>query len=107
MSEVLDRIRARHAKKPDIAISIPEWDLQAFIRPLSAGKMAALRASGNTAHIAAQTIIHGLVDAEGKQIFKDDAETAAEILKERHKLIDRIAAEIVMEGDLQSRAKNY
>lgn len=106
MSGVLDRIKARHAAKPEIAISIPEWGLEAFIRPLSAGKMLSLRKSGDQAHIAAQTIIHGLVDENGNQLFKDDAETVATLLKERHRLIDRLAAEIVMEGDLRGAAKN-
>ena len=106
MSDILDRIKARHAAKPEIPISIPEWELDAFIRPLSAGKMLSLRKSGDQAHIAAQTIIHGLVDADGNRIFKDDAETVAALLNERNRVIDRVAAQIVMEGDLRTDAKN-
>lgn len=106
MTDILDRIKARHAAKPDITIAIPEWGLDAFIRPLSAGKMLSLRKSGDQAHIAAQTIIHGLVDKDGKQIFRDDADTVATLLNERNRLIDRVAAQIVMEGDLRGEAKN-
>lgn len=106
MSAILERIRARHAAKPDIPISIPEWEVDAFIRPLSAGKMLSLRKSGDQSHIAAQTIIHGLVDKDGKPLFEDDAETQAAILGERNRLIDRLAAAIVMEGDTRDAAKN-
>lgn len=106
MSDILERIKARHAAKPDIPISVPEWELEAFIRPLSAGKVMSLRKLNDQAHVAAQTIIHGLVDKAGNPIFKDDADTQAALVGERWLLIDRIAAAIMLEGNTRDLAKN-
>lgn len=94
MSNVLDRIRARREGRPSIPLEVPEWELKAFIRPLSAGKMASLQKQGNPAIMAAQVIIHGVVDESGKPIFKDDAETLAALTGEEYDLIDRVSAEI-------------
>lgn len=94
MSDVLDRIRARRDSKPSIPIEVPEWGVSAFVRPISAGKMASLQKQGSVAVVAAQIIIHGMVDESGKQIFKDDADTVAVLTGEEHDLIDRISSEI-------------
>lgn len=107
MSDILDRIRARQAAKPDIAISIPEWELDAFIRPPSAGKMASLRKMSNAAHICAQVIIHGIVDGDGKPVFKDDADTLKTLVEAPYSLIDRISTQIVMADTDQEAAKDF
>jgi hypothetical protein len=107
MTDILDRIRARKAAKPDIPISVPEWELEAFIRPPSAGKMASLRKMSNAAHICAQVIIHGIVDADGAPIFKDDADTLKELVEAPYSLIDRVSTAIVMADTDQEGAKDF
>jgi hypothetical protein len=107
MTDILDRIRARAARKPEIPISIPEWDLEAFIRPPSAGKMASLRKINNPAHICVHVIINGVVDADGKQVFTDDAETLAALVDQPHALIDRVSTQIVMADSDSEAAKDF
>lgn len=107
MTDVLERIRARQAAKPSIPISIPEWGIEAFVRPLSAGRMAGLQQNKNIARMSAQAIIWGLVDDKGEAVFKDDAETMAALVAEEHHIIDRVATQIIRPGvpDLDA-AKN-
>ena len=95
MTDVLDRIRARQSVQSDIPIEVPEWGLKAFIRPLSAGKMANLQKLGNAARMAVSGIIWGIVDKDGNPVFKDDAPTMALLLDEHHSVIDRVSSEII------------
>lgn len=107
MTDVLERIRARQAAKPSIPISIPEWGIEAFVRPLSAGRVAGLQKTSNPARMLVQAIIWGVVDEKGEPVFKDDAETMAALVGEDHHIIERVSTEILRPGvpDLDA-AKN-
>lgn len=106
MADVLDKIRARREAAPTIPLEIPEWDMKCFIRPLSAGKFMSIMKQGNKAEVAAQTIIHGLVDKDGKQIFEDNAESLAVLVGESHVVIDRVSAAIIRAEIDLDEAKN-
>lgn len=103
MTDVLDRLRAYRENKPSLPISIPEWGFgdgegmeKAFVKPVSASKAAHLRkVYGNSdSRIAAQTIIHCLVDASGKPVFSDDVKTMAELESQNWALVRRVFSEI-------------
>lgn len=107
MSDILDRLRAHREGAPTVPISIPEWKIEGFIRPLSAAKHAAVRKNKDEARLSAQTIILCIVDEKGEPIFKDDAPTMAELVQQPSSLLARISMEIYeqINSDFES-AKN-
>jgi hypothetical protein len=106
MSDVLARIEAAASATSTVPITVPEWGLQCFIKPLSAGRHFQVMGRLQKAETAAQVIIWGLVDAEGKAILKDDAPTLAALVKSEGRLIDRVAGEIMLARFDTDEAKN-
>lgn len=94
---VIDRLRAYRESAPLLPIRVDVWDLDCFVRPISAGRHATLRThyGSSESRMAAQLIIHALVDADGKPVFEDNAATMAELENQPSGLITRIAMRIL------------
>lgn len=105
-ADILARIQSAADASPTIPIRIPEWDLECFVKPLSAARHFQVMSKLSKADTAAQVIIWGLVDADGQAILKDDAPTLAALVKSPGKLIDRIAGEIMQADFDVEQAKN-
>lgn len=103
MSDILDRLRAHREGAPTIPISIPEWGLEAYIRPISAARHAGIvRTYAKSAErLSAQMIVAALVDDKGAPVFQDDADTMAELVQQPSPLLLRVAQAIAgeMGGD--------
>ena len=97
MSDILERLRAHRESTPSIAFEIPEWEIKAFLKPISAARHALLSKSEsrNLARLNSRLIISALVDEDGKSIFVDDAKTLQEFMEQDVILISRIADDIV------------
>lgn len=94
---LIDRMQAFREGAPTIPVSVPEWSLDAFARPISAAKHSSLRKNygESESRMAAQLIIHGLVDDKGVQVFTDDVKSMAEIERQPSGLVLRIAGAIM------------
>lgn len=73
---VIEKAKAQYKTKlsmAPVAISIPEWDLDCYIKPAmnlqAVGELSELSANGKVAEAMAMTIIYRLIDAEGKSVF--------------------------------------
>ena len=74
---VLDKAKNHYKAKLSAeprALLVPEWDSTVYIRPgislQNLGDIMELANSGKTAEAMAQTLIHRLVDEDGKAIFR-------------------------------------
>jgi len=79
---VLDRAKKHYRSKLDadpLPISIPEWELSAFIKPginlNQLGEIMELSQSGKTAEAMALTMIYRLIDDDGKPVFRKAEKT--------------------------------
>ena len=106
MSDILDRLRAFRDGAPSIPIDIPEWDIKAFVRPMSAAKHAAIRKGKSESRMAAEIIIAGLVDEKGKPLLPDNAESLAEIENQPSGLVARVMLQIMEHTNGEFDAKN-
>jgi Asp-tRNA(Asn)/Glu-tRNA(Gln) amidotransferase B subunit len=74
---ILDKAKAHYASKLSAEpkrLLVPEWDTEVFIKPgislQSLGEIMELAQSGKTAEAMALTLIHRLIDVDGKPIFR-------------------------------------
>jgi hypothetical protein len=74
---VIEKAKAHYQAKLSAEprpISIPEWELEAFIKPgISLERLGEIMQAANenkTAEAMVLTIVYRLIDGEGKQIFK-------------------------------------
>lgn len=107
MSDILDRLRAFREGAPTIPIKIPEWGLDAFVRPMSAAKHASIRKGKSESMMAAQIIIAGLVNEKGVPVFPDNAASMAEIESQPSGVVARVMLEIMEHTNGEFDAKNY
>ena len=74
---ILEKAKAHYKAKLSAepkSLNVPEWDCEVFIKPgislHSLGEIMELAQSGKTAEAMALTLIHRLIDADGKPIFR-------------------------------------